>query len=66
VRTRWFLRPTVLLFGVVAAGSALYGLRQGYKSGETLIAAAIVGAFVVGVAAVARLTDARLNRQPLL
>jgi hypothetical protein len=53
----------VQLFGVVAAGSALYGLLQGYKSGETLIAAAILGAFVVGVAAVARVADARLKRR---
>jgi hypothetical protein len=63
VRWRWVLRPTVLLFGMVAAGSALYGLWQGYRSGETFVAAAIVGAFVVGVAAVARVTDARLNRR---
>jgi hypothetical protein len=63
MRPRWVLKPTVLLFGVVAAGSALYGLLQGYKSGETLIAATILGAFVLGVAAVARVTDARLKRR---
>ena len=63
MRWRRVLKPTVLIFGLVAAGIALYGLRQGYKPGETLIAAAIVGAFVVGVAAVARVTDARLNRR---
>jgi hypothetical protein len=63
VRRRWVLKPTGLLFGVVAAGSVLYGLLQGYKSGETLIAAGIFGAFVVGIAAVARVTDARLKRR---
>ena len=63
MRRRWVLKPTVLLSGVVAAGSALYGLLQGYKSGETLIAAATLGAFVVGVAAIARVTDAWLKRR---
>ena len=63
MRRRRILKPTVLLFGVVAAGSALYGLLQGYKSGETLIAAATLGVFVVGVAAVARVTDAWLKRR---
>ena len=63
MRRRGVQNSTVLLFGLVAAGSALYGLLQGYKSGETLVAAAILGAFVVGVAAVARVTDAALKRR---
>jgi hypothetical protein len=45
-------KPIVLLFGRSAPGIALYGLRRGY-SGETLMAGVILGAFVIGVAAVA-------------
>lgn len=56
MRRRPVLKPTVVLFGGVAAGSGLYGLLQGYKCGETLIAAIILAAFVVGVRAIARMT----------
>jgi hypothetical protein len=43
-------KGTVLLFATIAAGGVLYGYLQCYKLGETLIAAAMLGAFVVGVA----------------
>jgi hypothetical protein len=38
------------LFGVVAVGTSVFGLWQGYRIGETLIAAVILSAFVVGIA----------------
>ena len=37
------------LFGVVAVGTSVFGLWQGYRIGETLIAAVILSAFVVGI-----------------
>ena len=40
------------LFGIIAVGTALFGLWQGYGIGETLIAAVILSAFVVGIARV--------------
>ena len=51
------------LFGIIAVGTALFGLWQGYGIGETLIAAVILSAFVVGIAWVGRRADHRFNRK---
>ena len=51
------------LFGIIAVGTALFGLWQGYGIGETLIAAVILSAFVVGIAWVGTRADRRFNRK---
>ena len=51
------------LFGIIAVGTALFGLWQGYGIGKTLIAAVILSAFVVGIAWVGRRADHRFNRK---
>jgi membrane associated rhomboid family serine protease len=56
-------KGAVLLFVIVAAGAVVYGLARGHALGETMIAAAMLGAFVIGVAAVAKLADARVKRK---
>ena len=50
------------LFGIIAVGTALFGLWQGYGIGETLIAAVIL-ACVVGIAWVGMRADHRFNRK---
>jgi len=51
------------LFGIIAVGTALFGLWQGYGIGKTLIAAVILSAFVVGIAWVGTRADLRFNRK---
>ena len=51
------------LFGIIAVGTALFGLWQGYGIGKTLIAAVILSAFVVGIAWVGTRADHRFNRK---
>ena len=51
------------LFGIIAVGTALFGLWQGYGIGETLIAAVILSAFVVGIAWIGARADSRFNRK---
>ena len=41
------VKGSLQLFGIIAVGTALFGLWQGYGIGETLIAAVILSAFVV-------------------
>ncbi len=53
----------LLVFGIVTAGGAVYGLVRGHALGETLIAAVILGAFVVGIAYIGKIADARLKRK---
>jgi hypothetical protein len=56
-------KGSLQLFGIVAVGTALFGLWQGYRFGETLIAAVILSAFVVGIAWVGSRAERRFNRQ---
>jgi hypothetical protein len=51
------------LFGIIAAGTSVFGLWQGYGIGETLIAAVILSAFVVGIAWAGARVDRQLNRK---
>ena len=39
------VKGSLQLFGIIAVGTALFGLWQGYGIGETLIAAVILGAW---------------------
>jgi hypothetical protein len=55
------LKRVLLHFGTVAAVCTLYGLGQGFRFGETLLAAAMLGTFVLGIGWVGRLSDARLK-----
>jgi hypothetical protein len=55
-------KGTGLLFGVVAAGTVLYGLARRYALGETLTAAALLGIFVIAIAWIGKRVDARLKR----
>jgi len=57
------LRGSLQLFGIVAVGTALFGLWQGYGIGETLIATVILSAFIIGIAWVGARADSRLNRK---
>ena len=57
------VKGSLQLFGIIAVGTALFGLWQGYGIGETLIAAVILSAFVVGIAWVGARADRRFNRK---
>jgi len=57
------LKGSLQLFGIVAVGTALFGLWQGYGIGETLIAAVILSAFIIGIAWVGARADSRFNRK---
>ena len=57
------VKGSLQLFGIIGVGTALFGLWQGYGIGETLIAAAILSALVVGIAWVGAQADRRLNRK---
>jgi hypothetical protein len=57
------VKGSLQLFGMVAAGTALFDLWQGYALGETLIAAVILSAFVVRIAWVGVQADRRFNRK---
>ena len=51
------------LFGIIAAGTSAYGLLEGYRIGETLMAAVILSAFVVGIGWIGTLAERRVNRK---
>ena len=57
------IKGSLQLFGIIGVGTALFGLWQGYGIGETLIAAAILSALVVGIAWVGAQADRRFNRK---
>jgi len=57
------VKGSLRLFGIIAVGTALFGLWQGYGIGETLIAAVILSAFVVGIAWIGARADSRFNRK---
>ena len=57
------VKGSLQLFGIIAVGTALFGLWQGYGIGETLIAAVILSAFVVGNAWIGARADSRFNRK---
>ena len=57
------VKGSLQLFGIIAVGTALFGLWQGYGIGETLIAAVILSAFVVGIAWIGARADSRFNRK---
>ena len=52
------VKGSLQLFGIIAVGTA-----RGYGIGETLIAAVILSAFVVGIAWVGTRADHRFNRK---
>ena len=56
-------KGSLQLFGIVAVGTALFGLWRGYRVGETLLAAVILSAFVVGIAWAGSRAERRFNRQ---
>jgi hydrogenase/urease accessory protein HupE len=55
------VKGSLQLFGVIAVGTALFGLWQGYGIGETLTAAVILSAFVVGIAWAGARAERRFN-----
>ena len=57
------VKGSLQLFGIIAVGNALFGLFKGYGIGETLIAAVILSAFVVGIAWIGARADSRFNRK---
>ena len=57
------VKGSLQLFGIIAVGTALFGLWQGYGIGATLIAAVILSAFVVGIAWIGARADSRFNRK---
>ena len=57
------VKGSLQLFGIIAVGTALFGAWQGYGIGETLIAAVILSAFVVGIAWIGARADSRFNRK---
>ena len=57
------VKGSLQLFGIIAVGTAMFGLWQGYGIGETLIAAVTLSAFVVGIAWIGARADSRFNRK---
>jgi hypothetical protein len=57
------VKGSLQLFGIVGVSTSLFGLWQGYRIGETLIAAVILSAFVVGIAWVGARADSRFNQK---
>jgi hypothetical protein len=57
------VKGSLQLFGIIAVGTALFGLWQGYGIGETLIAAVILSAFLVGIAWIGARAESRFNRK---
>ena len=57
------VKGSLQLFGIIAVGTALFGLWQGYGIGETLIAAVTLSAFVAGIAWIGARADSRFNRK---
>jgi len=57
------VKGSLQLFAIIAVGTGVFGLWQGYGIGETLIAAVILSAFVVGIAWVGVRADRRFNRK---
>jgi hydrogenase/urease accessory protein HupE len=57
------IKGVLQIFGMVAAGCVIFGLMRGYALGESLVAAVMLGAFVVGIGWVAKQADARLKRK---
>src|SRR6516164_4543898 len=57
------VKGSLQLFGIIAVGAGVFGLLEGYGIGETLIAAVILSAFVVGIACPPFL-GGRLQRLP--
>ena len=62
-------KGSLQLFGIIVAGTSLFGFLKGYAIGETLVAAFIlsafvVTAFVVGIAWAGARLDRQLNRKP--
>ena len=57
------VKGSLQLFGIIAVGAGVFGLLEGYGIGETLIAAVILSAFVVGIAWVGVRADSRFNRK---
>ena len=56
-------KGALLVFAIVAAGCILYGLIRGHALVETMIAAVMLGVFVIGLAWIGKITDARLKRK---
>jgi len=57
------LKGALLAFATFAAGDVVYGLVRGHALVETLIAAVMLGAFVIGIAWIGKFADARLGRK---
>jgi len=57
------VKGSLQLFGIIAGGTGVFGLWEGFGIGETLIAAVILSAFVVGIAWVGVRADRRVNRK---
>ena len=55
-------KGTGLLFGVVAAGTVLYGLARRHALGATA-AAVLLGIFMIAIAWIGKRVDARLKRK---
>ena len=57
------LKGALLMFAIVDAGAVVYGLARGHALVETLIAAVMLGAFVIGIAWIGKLADAHLKHK---
>jgi hypothetical protein len=51
------------LFGMIVGGTSVFGYLKGYGMGETLIAAVILGAFIVGIAWAGARVERQLDRK---
>jgi hypothetical protein len=54
------VKESLQLFAIVALGTGLFGLWQGYRIRETLAAAVIFGVLIAGIASVGALAERRL------
>jgi hypothetical protein len=55
-------KGSLLIFCAIAGGVVAFGLRRGFRLGETLVAAAMLAGVVLAGAWLAKRTDARLKR----
>jgi hypothetical protein len=56
-------KGSLLIFCMIAGGVVVFGLRRGFRLGETLVAAAMLAGVVLAGAWLAKRTDARLKRK---
>ena len=56
-------KGSLQLFGIIVGGTSAFGYLMGYGIAEMLIAASILGAFIVGIAWLGARVERRLDHE---